>query len=156
MSRESVERFASGATALSKAIAGLSRAEMLAFPVPGAWSIQQIVMHVMDSDLIGTDRMKRVIAEERPLLVGYNETAFARSLFYEEMDPRAACEVFEKNRLLTAEVLRRLPDEAFARYGIHTESGKKTLADLVNGYCEHLDHHMRFLHEKRRLLGKPM
>jgi hypothetical protein len=50
---------------------------MRAFPVPGTWSIQQIVLHMMDSDLIASDRMKRVIAEDRPTLIGYNETAFS-------------------------------------------------------------------------------
>ena len=38
---------------------------MLAFPIPGTWSIQQIIMHLMDSDLIASDRMNfaKVIAE---------------------------------------------------------------------------------------------
>ena len=30
-----------------RAIAGLSRTDLLAFPVPGTWSIQQIVLHRM-------------------------------------------------------------------------------------------------------------
>jgi hypothetical protein len=52
--------------------------------------------------------------------------------------------------------LRRLPVEAFARKGNHSERGIETLEDLVVGYVEHLDHHMKFLREKRRLLGKPL
>jgi hypothetical protein len=31
-----------------------------------------------------------------------------------------------------------------------------TLASFVETYVEHLEHHMRFVREKRRLLGKPL
>lgn len=152
---ELVERFIAGAELPARAIAGLTRDDLRAYPVPGTWSLQEIVIHLMDSDLIGTDRMKRVAAEERPLLIGYNETLFIRTLFPQELDAQRACEVFRLNRLLTGEVLRRLPADAFARYGIHSEDGKKTLAQLVAGYADHLDHHLKFIADKRALLGKP-
>ena len=38
----------------------------VAFPVPGKWSVQQLVMHMLDSDLVAGERMKRIIAEPRP------------------------------------------------------------------------------------------
>jgi hypothetical protein len=64
--------------------------------------------------------------------------------------------VFEKNRLLTAEILRRLPKAAFARKGHHNEHGDMTLADLLKTYVGHLEHHLKFIREKRKLLGKPL
>src|SRR3972149_10983035 len=83
MSRELIEQYAAGASKLRPAIASLNAQQLNAFPVPGTWSIQQIVLHMMDSDLIGADRMKRVAAEDRPpTLIGYDESAFARGLFY--------------------------------------------------------------------------
>jgi uncharacterized damage-inducible protein DinB len=157
MDQTIIDEYAAGAPKLAQAIAGLSQKELTAFPVPGTWSIQQIVLHMMDSDLIGADRMKRVAAEEQPpTLIGYDESAFARGLFYDQLDPQAACDVFEKNRLLTAEILRRLPDEAFRRKGHHNEHGEMTLAELLRTYVEHLEHHLKFIREKRRLLGKPL
>jgi DinB superfamily len=156
MDRAMIERYAAGADVPAAAIRGLTRDEMNAFPMPGTWSIQQIVLHLMDSDLIGSDRMKRVIAEENPPLVAYDETAFAKRLGYDQQDAGLACEVFRLNRRMTADLLRRLPDAAFARAGNHSERGRETLAELVAGYAEHLDHHMKFLREKRRLLGKPL
>ena len=156
MNRQSIERYASGARALAAAVTGLSSQELRAFPVPGTWSIQQIVFHMMDSDLIASDRMKRMIAMENPLLVGYDETAFAKSLPYEQLDPRVACDVFEKNRQLTAEILRRLPEEAFERSGIHNERGRITLGAYILSSAEHLEHHLKFVRQKRELLGKPL
>jgi uncharacterized damage-inducible protein DinB len=157
MHRDLIERYAIGATQLAPAIAGLSHEQLNAFPVPGTWSIQQIVIHLMDSDLIGADRMKRVAAETRPpTLIGYDETAFARNLCYDQLDPLAACQLFELNRRLTSEVLRRLPVAAFARTGHHNEHGPVTLAELLQTYVDHLDHHLKFVRQKRQLLGSPL
>jgi len=47
---------------------------LLAVPVPGTWSLQQIAIHMMDSDLIASDRMKRIASMDKPLLCGYDET----------------------------------------------------------------------------------
>jgi hypothetical protein len=156
MQRDLVKRYAADAGQLRASIAGLERGELNAFPVPGTWSIQQIVMHMMDSDLIGSDRMKRVAAEDNPTLIGYDETAFGRKLFYDQLDPQLACDVFEKNRQLTAAILERLDDAAYARAGQHNERGRVTLAELVETYVDHLHHHLKFIRDKRRLLGKPL
>src|SRR4051794_29383596 len=134
MDRALIDRYAAGALLPAKAIEGLSRADLLATPVPGRWSTQQVIIHLMDSDLVGTDRMKRVIAEERPLLMGYNETAFVKNLFYDKQDAAVACEIFAKNRAMMAEILRSLPDEAFQRTGVHSERGLETLEHFVKGY----------------------
>jgi uncharacterized damage-inducible protein DinB len=156
MDRQVIEHYIQGADVLAQAIRGLTAAERNAFPVPGTWSIQQIVMHMMDSDLIAADRMKRVIAEDRPTLIGYNETLFAKNLPYDELDAEAACDIFAKNRRLTGEILKRQPNAAFERTGLHNETGEITLAYLVKTYAGHLDHHMQFVKKKRELLGKPL
>lgn len=156
MDRTLIEKYAAGATVPAGVIGGLTPQELHAFPVPNTWSIQQVILHLMDSDLIGSDRMKRVAAEENPSLLAYDETAFAKRLFYESLDAATACEIFRLNRLMTAAILRKLPDEAFARAGMHSERGRETLADLVEGYADHLDHHMKFVREKRKALGKPL
>ncbi len=156
MNRDLIEQYAAGAVQPAEAIAGLTREQLNAFPVPGTWSIQQIVVHLMDSDLIGADRMKRVAAEDRPpTLIGYDESAFASKLFCDQLDPQMACDVFAKNRLLTAEILRRLPATAFERTGHHNEHGVMTLAELLANYVEHLNHHLKFILQKRQLLGCP-
>ncbi|MDX2114294.1 MAG: DinB family protein [Planctomycetota bacterium] len=155
-----IEAYAAGADALVAAIADLSPRELNAPPPPGApgtWTIQQIVVHVMDSDLIASHRMKRIIAEPKPpLLIGYDETSFARHLGYEHLDARTAAEVYRLNRHITADILRALTPDAFERWGVHNEHGKVTLAEMVRMYTHHVEHHMRFVRQKRQLLGAPM
>jgi hypothetical protein len=156
MDRAIIEQYAKGAGDVAAAIKGLGREDFLATPVPGTWSIQQIVMHLMDSDLIASDRMKRIIAEENPAIIGYDETAFAHKLSYDKLDPFAAAEIFRMNREMTAVIFRNLPDAAFSRVGTHNERGKVVLGEMVKMYVQHLEHHLGFLRHKRQLLGKPL
>jgi hypothetical protein len=158
MDRKLIDDFAVCADVPARAIKGLTKAELNTLP-PGAlgsWTIQQIVVHLMDSHLIGSDRMKRIIAEENPTLIGYDETLFARNLHYDKIDAGLAAEAFRINQLLTAELLRHLPNEAFNRAGMHSERGRVTLGQLVSDYSGHVEHHMKFIRAKRTLLGKPL
>ena len=158
MAKPDIDAFEAAAHALHEGIEGLTSAELNAPPPPGApgtWTIQQIVVHVMDSDLIGLHRMKRIIAEEKPpLLIGYDETSFARGLFYESMDARLAADIYRGNRLLMSAILRRLPESAWGRWGVHNERGTVVLGQLVDDYTRHTNSHMSFLREKRRLMGR--
>jgi len=154
MDRSLIENYAAGAVKPAEAIRGLSAAELDAFPIPGTWSIRQIIAHLMDSDLIASDRMKRVIAMDNPAILAYDEAAFAERLGYDAMNVDLACKVFELNRRLTADLLRTLPDNAFARRGQHSESGSLTLEKLLEIYTGHLDHHLGFVQRKKELLGK--
>ena len=156
MNRDLIERYAAGAEAPARAIVGLTAEDLDAFPVPGTWSIRQIIVHLMDSDLVGGDRMKRVAAEDNPTLLAYDENAFVARLGYDQMDAPLSCEVFCVNRMAVAHMLRRLPDAAFERAGMHTERGRETLGELVALYIEHLEHHLAFIRKKRELLGKPL
>ena len=142
------------ATLPAQSIAGLTKEDLLAFPIPGTWSIQQIVMHLMDSDLIASDRMKRTAAEENAQILAYDESAFAKNLPYDRLDADLACELFRLNRTMTAAMLRELPHEAFGRVGQHSERGPESLYQLLEIYVEHVRYHVRFIEKKRRLLGK--
>lgn len=151
-----IDQYEAGGKVLALGIEGLSREDLLAVPVPETWSIQQIVLHLLDSDLVMADRMKRIIAEDDPLLIGFSESRFAQRLFYEAQPAEEAVRLFALNRRLMAMVLRQLPELAFQRIGTHNKRGQLKLAELVDGAIRHLEHHMAYLHVKRAKLGKPI
>jgi uncharacterized damage-inducible protein DinB len=160
MERNRIDDFATGGRKLIRAIDGLSREDLLWPPPPqlqiGRWSIQQVVFHLMDDELIWTDRMKRVIAEENPKILNYDESKFAAKLFCEEQDARVAAELLDANRRQFAIVLGHLPDTAFARTGDHNDIGIFTLAQAITWTAEHLDHHIYYIAMKRQKLAKPL
>jgi hypothetical protein len=151
-----IDQFEAGGPKFKAAIAGLSREQLLAFPVPGTWSIQQIAIHLQDADSVAVDRMRRIIAEDNPLLIGFDENEFVKNLSYEAQSAADAAELLDLNRRQFARVLRRLPASAWERTGVHNERGKVTLGGMLEMYTKHLEHHLKFAHEKRAKLGKPI
>ncbi|HEY1922134.1 MAG TPA: DinB family protein [Tepidisphaeraceae bacterium] len=160
MDRKRIDEFAAGGQKLRKAIAGLDRSELLWVPPPGAsigqWSIQQIVLHLMDDELIWTARMKSIIVEENPQILGFDESKFAAKLFPEEQDAEVAVQILDLNRRQFSAVLRKLPDSAFTRTAQHQDLGVITLEQSFQWTAEHLDHHIRYIALKRDKLGKPL
>ena len=148
-----IDRYERGGRLFRSAVSGLTSAHLGARPGPGAWSLAELAAHLLDSDLVGADRIKRVIAEENPTLLAYDENAWVARLGYADAPPEEAAALFGANRRWVARILRGLPEADFARAGHHTERGRETLAELVRVYIGHLDHHLRFLYAKRGSLG---
>src|SRR5580700_2776971 len=110
-----IDAYLAGPAALRKAVAGLSREQLLARPVPGKWSTLEVVCHLADFDPILADRMKRIIAEERPTLLGANENHFAAALAYHQRDLDEELTILEKTRSQMGRILRTLSPDALKR-----------------------------------------
>jgi uncharacterized damage-inducible protein DinB len=152
---ELIDNYLAGPRALRQAVAGLSREQALARPVPGKWSTLEVVCHLADFDPIYADRMKRVIAEERPQLLGADETRFAAALAYQQRDLEEELDIIDRTHSQMARILRTLPDQARGRVGLHNERGPLSLEDLLGGVAKHFTHHLKFVADKRRALGLP-
>ena len=160
MDRELIDHYEAGGEKLALAIRGLTREDLLCVPPAdanvGRWSIQQVVIHCMDSDLVSTDRLKRMIAEDNPTLIGYDENKFVANLLYDEQSAEQAVAIIDANRKLFAAVLRKLPEKAFERQGTHNERGPITAGAYLKATVDHLEHHISFIHKKRAKMGKEM
>lgn len=148
-----IERYASGGAILAYAVTGLTAEQESARPGPGTWSIAELAAHLLDSDLVFSDRMKRVIAEDEPTLQAFDENAWAAKLGYEAASVEEAVNLLAANRHWMTRTLRRLSDADFARAGLHSERGRMTLAEVLATATNHVDHHLRFLYAKRAKLG---
>jgi len=149
-----IDQFEAGGDAVVASVQGLSRQDLLAFPVPGKMSIQQVIIHLADSDMVLVDRMKRVLTQENPPLLAFNHDGYVKELFYDEQSAQDAAAAFRINRQNFAKVLRKLPDAAFDRIGTHNERGPMKLIDILTGTTNHATHHLKFVAEKRAKLGK--
>lgn len=152
---ELIDAYVDGPRLLRAAVAGMSREQLLARPVPGKWSTLEVVCHLADFDPILADRMKRVIAEERPPLVGADENRFAAALCYHDRDLEEELTIIERTRSQMARILRNLSADALGRVGIHSERGPRTLEQLLTTTINHIPHHVQFIRDKRRSLNLP-
>ena len=148
-----IDPYLAGVQTLREAVAGMSREQLLARPVAGKWSTLEVVCHLADFEPILADRMKRVIAEDRPQLLGADETRFASALAYHERDLEEELAIIQHTRSQMARILRTLPVEALQRVGVHNERGPRTLEQLLTGATNHIAHHVQFIQQKRQALG---
>ncbi len=138
---------------LKDSVAGLTDQQRRSHPVPGKWSVHEVVCHIADFEPISTDRITRIIALDRPSLLGADESEFAKSLAYDVRDFDEQMQLIEILRSHTARILQALPDAAFQRVGVHNEAGPMTLEQMLVRVTKHLPHHTAFIHEKRKAMG---
>lgn len=150
---EKIQQFEDGGARLRAAMQDIKPEHLDAHPGPGQWSPRELVIHMADMDAIAIDRMKRIIAEDCPLLIWADDSAYIQKLSPSIQDVDDALSYFEVGRRQFARVLRALPEEAFDRYGIHSKRGKTTLMEFLDIYIWHLEHHLQFLLDKKTNLG---
>jgi len=67
-----VAKYKAGYQAVVDALDGATDEELDRVPAPGKWTARQIVHHLADSEMTSAIRLRRLIAEDRPLIVGYD------------------------------------------------------------------------------------
>jgi hypothetical protein len=148
-----IEQYLAGPGLLGRAVAGMTKEQLLARPVLGKWSTQEVVCHLADYEPIYADRMKRVIALNEPELLKGDPGLFAERLAYDQRDVQEELVLIEIVRKQMARILRALKPEDFQRQGGHSRDGALTLEVLLQRITAHIPHHVRFIEEKRRAMA---
>lgn len=152
-----LERYRRGPELLAVVLTGVFGEEE-DFALPGKWTIRQMVAHLADAELVGAHRFRQVIAEDNPTLIAYDQDAWVRNLDYAGRKPKQSLETFRRIRAENHELLKSLPPAAFERGGHHSENGRMTLGQMLEGYAQHAETHARQLQEAReeykRLKGR--
>ena len=144
-----LERYRRGAELLAVVLTGVFGEEEDFTTAPGKWSIRQIIAHLADAELVGGHRFRQVIAEDAPTLVAFDQNAWASNLDYARRKPKQSLETFRRLRAENYELLKGLPESAFERAGNHSQNGRITLRQLLEGFAGHAESHARQLQEIR-------
>lgn len=150
---ELIARYARGPALMRDAVAGLTSEQLLAYPVAGKMSAQEVVCHVADCEQFLADRMKRTVAMDRPLLAGVDGWTYIEALSYADRQLELDLALVEATRAQMAADLERLGEDAWSRLAVHTETGLVTLRQQLLHAIRHLEWHVETVLEKRRALG---
>ncbi len=135
-----IARYRQGYAAISEALSGITPVELDACEAPGEWSPREIVHHLADSEMTSAIRLRLLVAENSPHIVGYDQEEFARRLFYDRpIEPSLAA--FKAARESTADILERMTEEDWSRQGSHSESGAYSVMDWMALYATHAHDH---------------
>jgi hypothetical protein len=144
-----VEHYLAGPATLRAAVAGLSREQMIAWPIPGRWSVLEVVCHLGDTDANIAHRLERVLSEDRPTFDRVQPDLMRAALAYQARDVEEELTLFDLGRRQITRILQASPPETWDRVGVVGDRGDKTVGQMLNGAIDHVAHHLEFIVEKR-------
>ena len=142
-----IRRYREGHGAVMQALQGL-REDELDRSASGEWTPRQIAHHLGDSEMMSAIRLRRLIAEDHPVIQGYNEGEFAQRLTSDRpIEP--SLEAMRWARETTAQILDRLREEEWRRAGTHDESGPYSVETWLTIYAAHGHDHAEQIKRSR-------
>jgi hypothetical protein len=138
-----IERYAHGPALLKGALAQVPAAALTWKPAAGRWSAHEIVVHCADSETNAHMRLRYLVAEPDPVIVGYDQDRWAVTFDYHAHPLGTALATVDAVRANTVPLLRRLTERDWQKLGRHTESGTYATEDWLRIYAEHLEKHAR-------------
>jgi hypothetical protein len=138
-----IDPYAQGPKRLRAALATVPAEAVKWRPKAGEWSAHEVVCHCADSETNAAGRIRYLLVEQDPLIIGYDQEAWAKALDYHAHPLDVALATVDAVRGHTAALLRRVAAEDWQRVGRHTESGRYGAEDWLKIYAEHLEIHSR-------------
>ena len=138
-----IQQYAEGPARLRAALAEVPEEARKWRPAPGEWSVHEVICHCADSETNASARIRYVVSEKDPLVLGYDQDRWAVDFDYHAHPLGPALAVVDAMRANTTALIRRLDDQAWTRQGRHSESGSYSAEDWLKIYAEHLELHSR-------------
>ncbi|MCG6926895.1 MAG: DinB family protein [Acidobacteria bacterium] len=136
-----IARYARGPEQIRAALARVPDEARQWRPGPGRWSAHEVVVHCADSETNSALRIRYLLAEKNPVIIGYDQEEWARAFDYHSEPLEPALAAVETARGRTVALLRRLSEADWAKEGRHTESGRYTVEEWMRVYAAHLEGH---------------
>ena len=128
---------------LEKKVSRRSRRTLTRPPAPGKWSIGQILAHLAEMEMLWGYRIRTMLEQNGPAVIGMDQDAWARNHRYDRLDPRQSLEMFRVVRQANLVLLRRLSPKQMARFGKHSQFGRLTIRRITEFLAGHDINHTR-------------
>ncbi len=142
---ELIARYKAGPQVLADALAAVGPDQLDRSVIAREWTPRQIIHHVADSETTSYLRLRRLVAEDQPVITGYDEAEFARRLHYDRPVANSLAVIIAV-RAASAELLDQLSEAEWQRSGMHTESGAYSVMDWLRIYAAHCHDHAVQIH----------
>jgi uncharacterized damage-inducible protein DinB len=139
---------------LQRLIQPLDRKQLSRRPATGKWSIGEILAHLADAELVGSWRLRSVLGSSGNAIQAFDQEVWAETFAYSRRVPEVSLATFRVLRENNVALLKALPKNLWARYGIHQERGKETITQIVRMFAGHDLNHLRQIEEIAKAGGK--
>jgi hypothetical protein len=136
---------------LDHLIKGVPTAKLRKRPASEKWSVNEIIAHLADGEIVGGFRMRFILGSPGSPVVAYDQDRWVTSGHYEQRDPRKSLEQFRVLREANLALLQLLKPEQWKHYGIHSERGQESIEHIVRMFAGHDINHLR---QVEKILGR--
>jgi DinB superfamily len=151
--------FSQGPGRLLKVVENLKLEEMKMKVIPDKWTILEIIMHVVDSELMGYCRINQTITQSSREFAFYNQNIWTEVLNYNTYPPDVIdnrLRLFNHLRNSQIYTFKNLSINDWLKKGKHPEMGDITIRNLLELYTDHCERHIDQILQRRKILGKPI
>ncbi|MBI5866339.1 MAG: DinB family protein [Planctomycetes bacterium] len=124
-------------------------------PYPGKWTPCEVIGHLCDSEWVYGYRIRLILCEKEPTILGMNQDDWVAGQRYNERDPRELAEQFAAMRRFNLHIWANLTAADRQRAGLHNERGRETLGMMVRmeaGHdLSHIDQITRYVEAARKM-----
>jgi hypothetical protein len=147
-----IAQYKEGYNEVSRSLQDFPPDSLTAHPIKGKWSAAEIVHHLADSETTSGIRLRRLLVEDHPLIVGYDQDAYADRLNYNNREMAPALDAFRSARVTAAQLFEFMTDKDWQREGTHSESGSYTAEQWLTIYAAHAHNHAAQIRRLREAL----
>ena len=137
-----IERYRAGFDEVERALQGITADELDRQPAePDGWTAREVAHHLADSEAMAYTRLRRLVADDDPVIHGYDEPVWARRLHYDDRPIEPSLAVVRAVRAASLQLLEALTPEEWSRTGVHSESGSYSVDRWLEIYAGHCQDH---------------
>ena len=128
---------------------GLGNEVLTRRPAPTEWSVNELLAHYFNAEVVYAFRWRVVLAQDNPTLIGYDQDAWT-SLATPPFGPML--DTFEALRMANVTMLRATDRSLWDRAGQHEERGEESILLGVSLIAGHDRAHLRQLEQTLRVV----
>jgi len=151
--RNPLEVLAQTATTLADIVGKHPALLLRTRPFEGKWTPNEVIGHLTDSEWVYGYRLRLILCEDDPTILGTNQDWWVEGLRHNESEPSELVEVFRVLRQFNLTLWRRTTSADLERTGQHNERGRESLGvmlRLLAGHdLSHLDQIRRYIQAVR-------
>lgn len=118
-------------------------------PFEGKWSPNEVLGHLIDTELVYGYRLRAILCDDRPAIIGMDQEKWVAVQEHNRRDPFDQVANFRFLRNLNLSLWRTITPEQMKRVGLHNERGEESLGlmlEMEAGHdLSHIDQIQRYI-----------
>ncbi|RAV08174.1 DinB family protein [Paenibacillus contaminans] len=140
--QSSIHYYEQTAVKIRQSVEGISEQLITWKPGPDKWSIQEIIGHLMDSNIVNSYRIRKIISEPVTPIVTFAHEEWVNEQQFNETPLAEILDAYDALTRYNALLLKKLTEEQWQKFGMKVEE-QISIAHIIDKFiCNHVEKHL--------------